>query len=90
MKNRFTAFVLILIALVSTVCDNSADTEEPTAEVVDMNISAASETEAVPEMSEADVKSEAITEETEAETTVSETVTEAPETEPEVEGSENM
>ena len=75
--------MLILIALVSTVSDSSADSEEQTAEAVDMNLSVTSETEAVPEASETDVKSETVTGELTTEPAVSESelVTETSETE---------
>lgn len=85
MRNRFTAFALILIAIVSAACESSAN-EEQTTETADEVVSVISDTDAVPELfeqREPDVKSETITEELKIETVPSEPVTEASETEPE-------
>ena len=45
MKNIFTAFLLILIALLSTLCDSPADREEQTADVEETSVTEASGTE---------------------------------------------
>ena len=89
MRNRFTALALIFIALVSTVCESQADSEEQTAEVMDVNVSVISETNEVQEPSEQPVKLEAVTGELTIETVPEEPVTETSVTEPEDKDSED-
>ena len=86
MRNRFTAFALILIAIISAACESSAN-EEQTAEVTG-EAAVISETEAGFEISGTsgtDVKPETVTEKLTIEAVPTEPVTAASETKPDSE-----